>query len=66
MSADPTPTFRMGPTRPRDLFAVALVVFAGAAILYDTSNVVLHFPEDRYVGASLQLFSSLLLSFSLP
>ena len=44
-------------------FSVAMVVFAGAAILYDTSNVVHHFPEDRYVGASLQLFSSVTLLF---
>jgi FtsH-binding integral membrane protein len=44
-------------------FSVAMVVFAGAAILYDTSNVVHHFPEDRYVGASLQLFSSVTLMF---
>ena len=42
-------------------FSVAMVVFAGAAILYDTSNVVHHFPEDRYVGASLQLFASVTL-----
>jgi uncharacterized protein len=44
-------------------FSVAMVVFAGAAILYDTSNVVHHFPEDRYVGASLELFSSVALMF---
>jgi FtsH-binding integral membrane protein len=44
-------------------FSVAMVVFAGAAILYDTSNVVHHYPEDRYVGASLQLFSSVALMF---
>jgi FtsH-binding integral membrane protein len=44
-------------------FSVAMVGFAGAAILYDTSNVVHHFPEDRYVGASLELFSSVALMF---
>jgi uncharacterized protein len=44
-------------------FSVAMVALAGAAILYDTSNVVHHFPEDRYVGASLQLFSSVALMF---
>jgi FtsH-binding integral membrane protein len=44
-------------------FSVAMVVFAGAAILYDTSNVVHHFPENRYVAASLQLFSSVTLMF---
>jgi FtsH-binding integral membrane protein len=44
-------------------FSVAMVALAGAAILYDTSNVVHHFPEDRYVAASLQLFSSVALMF---
>ncbi len=44
-------------------FSVAMVVFAGAAILYDTSNVLHHFPENRYVAASLQLFSSVTLMF---
>jgi FtsH-binding integral membrane protein len=44
-------------------FSVAMVALAGAAILYDTSNVVHHFPEDRYVAASLQLFYSVALMF---
>lgn len=44
-------------------FSVAMVGFAGAAVLYDTSNVLHHFPEDRYVGASLQLFASIALMF---
>jgi len=44
-------------------FSVAMVALAGAAILYDTSNVVHHFPEGRYVAASLQLFSSVALMF---
>jgi uncharacterized protein len=44
-------------------FSVAMVVFAGAAILYDTSNVIHHFPEDRYVGGALELFSSVTLMF---
>jgi hypothetical protein len=44
-------------------FSVAMVVFAGAAILYDTSNVLHHFPEDRYVGAALELFASVALLF---
>lgn len=42
-------------------FSVAMVALAGAAILYDTSNVVHHYPEDRYVGAALQLFASVAL-----
>ena len=44
-------------------FSVAMVGFAGAAILYDTSNVLHHFPEDRYVGAALELFASVALMF---
>ena len=44
-------------------FSVAMVGLAGAAILHDTSNVLLRFPEDRYVAASLQLFASVALLF---
>src|SRR5215471_5547632 len=44
-------------------FSVAMVGLAGAAILYDTSNVLHHYPEDRYVGAALQLFASVALMF---
>jgi FtsH-binding integral membrane protein len=44
-------------------FSVAMVGFAGAAILYDTSNVLHHFPEDRYVGAALELFASVAMMF---
>lgn len=44
-------------------FSVAMVGLAGAAILHDTSNVVHHYPEDRYVGAALQLFASVAMMF---
>jgi FtsH-binding integral membrane protein len=44
-------------------FSVAMVGFAGGAILYDTSNILRHFPEDRYVGAALELFASVALMF---
>ena len=44
-------------------FSVAMVGLAGAAILRDTSNVILNFPEDRYVAAALQLFASVALLF---
>lgn len=44
-------------------FSVAMIAFAGAAILYDTSNVLHHYPEDRYVAASLELFASVALMF---
>lgn len=39
-------------------FSVAMVALAGGSILYDTSNVLHHYPEDRYVGAALELFAS--------
>jgi FtsH-binding integral membrane protein len=45
------------------LFSVGMVVFAGAAILYSTSNVLHHYPEDRYVAASLELFAGVALLF---
>jgi len=44
-------------------FSIAMVGLAGAAILYDTSNVLHHYPEDMYVAAALQLFASIALMF---
>lgn len=44
-------------------FSVAMIGFAGAAVLYDTSNVLHHYPEDKYVAASLELFASIALMF---
>lgn len=44
-------------------FSVAMIGLAGAAILYDTSNVLHHYSEDRYVGAALQLFASVAMMF---
>lgn len=44
-------------------FSVAMVGLAGAAILNDTSNIIRHFPDDRYVAAALQLFASVALMF---
>ena len=44
-------------------FSVAMIGLAGAAILNDTSNILHHYPEDRYVGASLELFASVALMF---
>jgi len=44
-------------------FSVAMIGIAGASILHDTSKVLLHYPEDRYVGASLELFASVALLF---
>lgn len=44
-------------------FSVGMVGLAGAAILYDTSNVMHHYPEGRYVAAALALFASVALMF---
>jgi FtsH-binding integral membrane protein len=40
-----------------------MIGFAGAAVLYDTSNIIHHFPQDKYVAAWMQLFSSIALMF---
>lgn len=44
-------------------FSIAMIALAGGAILYDTSKVLHHYPEDRYVGAALELFASVALLF---
>jgi FtsH-binding integral membrane protein len=44
-------------------FSVAMIGFAGAAVLYDTSNIMHHYPQDRYVAASMQLFASIAMMF---
>jgi len=44
-------------------FSVAMIGFAGAAVLYDTSNILHHYPQDRYVAASMQLFASIAMMF---
>jgi FtsH-binding integral membrane protein len=44
-------------------FSVAMIGFAGAAVLYDTSNIIHHYPQDKYVAASMQLFASIALMF---
>ncbi len=45
------------------LFSGGMVLFAGAAILYHTSNVFLNYRTDQYVAASLTLFASVALMF---
>lgn len=44
-------------------FSVAMVVFAGAAILYQTSKVKYEYTGDQYVGAALGIFASVMLLF---
>jgi FtsH-binding integral membrane protein len=43
--------------------SLGMIALAGGAILYDTSNVLHHYPEDRYVAAALELFASVALLF---
>jgi FtsH-binding integral membrane protein len=45
------------------LFSGIMVVFASAAILYDTSQVLHHYRTDQHVAASLSLFASVALLF---
>jgi FtsH-binding integral membrane protein len=45
------------------VFSVAMIGVAGASILRDTSKILLHYPEDRHVGAALELFASVALLF---
>ena len=44
-------------------FSVAMIGFAGAAVLYDTSKILHHYPQDKHVAASLELFASIALMF---
>ncbi|TCK65125.1 hypothetical protein DFQ05_2338 [Winogradskyella wandonensis] len=44
-------------------FSVAMVVFAGAAILYQTSKVKYDYTGEQYVGAALGIFASVMLLF---
>ena len=44
-------------------FSVGMIAFAGIAVLYDTSNIMHHYPSDRYVAASMALFASIAMMF---
>lgn len=44
-------------------FSLAMVVIAGASILYQTSKLKFEFGTQQYVGAALQLFASVMLLF---
>lgn len=39
-------------------FAVAMVGFCSALIIYQTSNILHHYPTNRHMGAAVALFSS--------
>ena len=40
-----------------------MIVIIGASILFKKSEVMLTYPYDKYVGASLDLFASFVLLF---
>lgn len=44
-------------------FSVGMVILASATILYQTSKLKDSYTSDQYVGASLQLFASIMLLF---
>ena len=44
-------------------FIIGMIGYSGAAILYDTSNVLHHYPADRHVAAALALFASIAMLF---
>ncbi len=44
-------------------FSVAMIALASACILYDTSNVLHHYPTNAAVSAALELFASVALLF---
>lgn len=44
-------------------FSVGMIGFAGVAVLYDTSNIMHHYPKDKYVAASMALFASIAMMF---
>jgi uncharacterized protein len=44
-------------------FSVAMIALAGASILYQTQTIIRRYPYEAYVGASVQLFASVMLLF---
>jgi uncharacterized protein len=44
-------------------FSVGMIALAGASILYHTQTIVRRYPYEAYVGASVQLFASVMLLF---
>jgi FtsH-binding integral membrane protein len=44
-------------------FSVAMIAFAGGAVLYDTQKIFRSYPPDREVAAAMSLFASLALLF---
>ena len=44
-------------------FSVAMIALAGASILYQTQTILRRYPSEAYVGASVQLFASVMMLF---
>ena len=44
-------------------FSVAMIGLAGASVLFETSNILHHYPQDKHVAASLSLFASVAMMF---
>ncbi|WKS94613.1 Bax inhibitor-1/YccA family protein [Riemerella columbina] len=44
-------------------FSIGMVLLASASILYETQKLKVTYTKDQYVGAALQLFSSIMLLF---
>jgi len=44
-------------------FSVAMIALAGGSILYQTQNILRRYPSEAYVGASVQLFASVMMLF---
>ncbi|HKE76367.1 MAG TPA: Bax inhibitor-1 family protein [Acidimicrobiales bacterium] len=44
-------------------FSVAMIALAGGSILYQTQTIMRRYPPEAYVGASVQLFASVMLLF---
>ena len=44
-------------------FSVAMITIAGASILYQTQSIMRRYPSEAYVGAAVQLFSSVMILF---
>jgi FtsH-binding integral membrane protein len=44
-------------------FSVAMIAVAGGSILYQTQTIMRRYPPEAYVGASVQLFASVMFLF---
>lgn len=44
-------------------FSAAMVLLCAGFVLYDTSNIIHHYPTDRPAGAALHLFASIATMF---